>query len=88
MPCASASPFLCLCRPLPFFPHQPTTPHNKTKQDAIAAYRRQEKGLTGFFPFYGPASSERIRMACLDALSEASLEPGVAPGAFQPKGSW
>lgn len=81
--CVGWSP---VCAPLPFDP----TPHptKQTQQDAIAAYRRQEKGLTGFFPFYGPASSERIRMACLDELSAASLEPGVAPEAFQPKGSW
>jgi hypothetical protein len=57
-------------------------------QDAVAAYRRQEQGLTGFFPFYGPASSERIRMACVDQLTAASVEPGVAPEVFQPKGSW
>lgn len=81
----------------PHTPHRPlarppaTTPahtHTHLHQDAIAAYRRQEKGLTAFFPFYGPASSERIRMACLDDLSAASLEPSVAPEAFQPKGSW
>lgn len=69
-------------------PHTQPTTNQRTQQDAIADYRRQEKGLTGFFPFYGPASSERIRMACLDELSAASLEPGVAPEAFQPKGSW
>jgi xanthine dehydrogenase/oxidase len=57
-------------------------------KDAVAAYRRQEKGLTGFFPFYGPASTERIRMACLDEFSAASMEVGTAPGSFQAKGSW
>ena len=57
-------------------------------KDAVAAYRRQEKGLTGFFPFYGPASTERIRMACLDDFSAASVEAGMAPENFQAKGSW
>jgi len=57
-------------------------------KDAVGAYRRQERGVEGWFPFYGPASTERIRMACCDEMVVASVEEGVRAEAFQAKGSW
>lgn len=57
-------------------------------KDAVGAYRRQERGVEGWFPFYGPASTERIRMACCDDFVAASMEEGIVPEAFQAKGSW
>lgn len=57
-------------------------------KDAVSAYRTQELGIDGFFPFYGPASTERIRMACVDDLAAASMEEGIEAAGFQAKGSW
>ncbi len=53
-------------------------------QDAIQ-YARQENGMTGYYRLDAPATSERIRMACGDAIAKicAANEPD-----FHPKGSW
>lgn len=64
-------------------------------KDAVAAARRDGAGGCGdsYFEFRLPATSERIRMACGDAISSESIigaggGSSTSPASFQPKGSF
>lgn len=42
-----------------------------------------------FFPLWAPATSERLRLACLDAFTQAAVHtPGVTDAQFLPAGSY
>eukprot|EP00903_Cladosiphon_okamuranus_P009641 g9174.t1 len=65
-------------------------------KDAVGS-AREDHGETAFFRLNSPASSERIRTACLDGIMERSVaggsdgddaEAGVSAKDFQAKGSW
>ncbi|CAN0411520.1 unnamed protein product [Pylaiella littoralis] len=62
-------------------------------KDAVASARKNH-GETDYFRLNSPASSERIRTACLDGIMERSVAVGVGDGAavcvkdYQAKGSW
>ncbi|CBJ27195.1 conserved unknown protein [Ectocarpus siliculosus] len=63
-------------------------------KDAVASARKDHnKGKASFFRLNSPASSERIRTACLDGIMErsAAAEDGEGPAHisdYQAKGSW
>ncbi|CAM9671544.1 unnamed protein product [Ectocarpus sp. 12 AP-2014] len=63
-------------------------------KDAVASARKDHnKGKTPFFRLNSPASSERIRTACLDGIMERSAAAGDGDGPvhvsdYQAKGSW
>eukprot|EP00752_Nemacystus_decipiens_P001718 g1661.t2 len=62
-------------------------------KDAVAS-ARTDHGEAGFFRLNSPASSERIRTACLDGIMERSAaggddaDAGVSAKDYQAKGSW
>lgn len=53
------------------------------KQAIVAA--RAENGHADYYPLYLPASSERIRMACADEISQKCVKNNAQ---FTTKGSW
>ncbi|CAN0129289.1 unnamed protein product [Ectocarpus sp. 12 AP-2014] len=63
-------------------------------KDAVASARKDHnKGEASFFRLNSPASSERIRTACLDGIMERSAaaeddEGHVHVSDYQAKGSW
>ncbi|CAM9133378.1 unnamed protein product [Ascophyllum nodosum] len=57
-------------------------------KDAIAAARK-DHGKAGYFQLMSPASTERIRTACVDGFMEASVGVISAEAeSYQAKGSW
>ncbi|CAM9182611.1 unnamed protein product [Hapterophycus canaliculatus] len=65
-------------------------------KDAVASARKDHKGEAAHFRLNSPASSERIRTACLDGIMEFSVAgngdgvdaAGVSVEHYQAKGSW
>ena len=55
-------------------------------KDAVSA-ARDGKNEGGYFEFRMPATSERIRMACMDEISSECIE-SEDKTSFQPKGSY
>jgi xanthine dehydrogenase/oxidase len=57
-------------------------------RDAVNA-ARTERGFTEHFALQAPATSERIRMSCIDQFTERCMLPSSGNHAqFQAKGSW
>ncbi len=57
-------------------------------RNAIKAAREHRVSDIDHFTLYAPATSERIRMACLDEFTAAAMGPAKGDKTFQPRGSY